>query len=101
MEQAVRFERGPEVAERPVPRDVEDQIVAKTALGEIFSRVVDDLVGPERTEHAQLARHIYRGDVRAVGLGDLQSERSDASLSFSSARSKRAVSSALCFMRDS
>ena len=44
-------ERAPAFAPRAVRRDVEHDVVALTALGEVLLRVVDDAIGSDRSEH--------------------------------------------------
>lgn len=48
------------------PRDIEDEVVALAALGEILVRVVDDLVDTDRPEHLELPGGIHPGHICAV-----------------------------------
>src|SRR3989442_5787733 len=51
---------------------VEDDVVGLAVLGEVFPRVVDDPVGPERSYELEVLRAAHRGDVGAEILGQLQ-----------------------------
>jgi len=44
---SVRFERAPASGEWVVSRDIEDEIVTNTTLGEVLLGVIDDLICPE------------------------------------------------------
>src|SRR6266508_2591559 len=43
------------------PGDVDDDVMALAALGEILARVVNDAVRADRQEHVELPGSIYRG----------------------------------------
>ena len=75
---AGRGEGAPRRGEGMVARDVDDDVVALGALGEVVLGVVDDVVGADRSDHLELARRIHAGHVRAVGLGELDGEDADA-----------------------
>src|SRR6266540_5289178 len=45
-----------EIRPRPVTRDVEHQVVALPAQGEVLTGVVDDVVGSERSGHVDVPR---------------------------------------------
>ena len=57
---------------------VEDQVVALLAFGEIFFRVVDDVIGAERARHLHVSRADDRCDLSVERLRDLERECSDA-----------------------
>src|SRR5918993_954568 len=57
-----------------VTGDIEDQVVALIALGEVLFGVIDDVVCAERTDHLQFLRVVYTGHLRSVGFGDLYGE---------------------------
>ena len=59
-----------------VPGDVEDDVVALAASGEVFLRVVDDPVCADRPDHVELPGGIHACDVRSVRLRELHRERS-------------------------
>src|SRR5215211_3670009 len=64
-------EGAPQVCQRRVPADVEDQVVALIALGEILARVVDDVIGADGSDHLHLRGAAHAGYVCAERLGDL------------------------------
>ena len=57
-----------------VPRDVEDEVVALAAPGEVLLRVVDDPVRADRPEHVELPGAVHGGHVRSVRLGELHGD---------------------------
>ena len=69
-------ERAPTIRERVVPGNVDDQVVALGAAGEIRLRVVDHVVCADRADQLQLLRAVHARHVRAVRLRELESERS-------------------------
>src|SRR6185437_13170733 len=56
---------------RVVEHVVEDDIETLAAPGEVFSRVVDDMVGPERPDQLDAARPAHGGDLGAQHPGQL------------------------------
>ena len=64
-------EGAPEACQRGVPADVEDQVVALIALGEVLARVVDDVIRTDGSDHLHLRGAAHAGYVRAERLGDL------------------------------
>ena len=64
--------------QRPVAADVEDDVVALPAAGEVLAGVVDDVVGAEGADQVHLRRAAHAGDLGAERLGDLHGERADA-----------------------
>src|ERR671910_880801 len=69
-EGSLRNQDATEARQRRVPPDVQDQIVAPLALGEILPRVVDDSIRPDRANHLRLRAAAHACDVRAERLGD-------------------------------
>src|SRR5215212_8912107 len=61
-----------------VPADVQDQVIAPLALGEVLARVVDDMIRPDRANHLHLLGAANSGDVRAERLGDLHGKGANA-----------------------
>ena len=57
---------------------IEDQVVALLALGEVFFRVVDDVIGAERPRHLHVARAAHGCDFGVERLRDLHRECPDA-----------------------
>src|SRR2546425_12014074 len=58
---------------------VEDEVVAVPVLGEVLTRVIDDVVGADRAHHLHVLRAAYAGHLGAERFGDLDGERPDAS----------------------
>src|SRR5881409_3141552 len=58
---------------------VEDHVVTLVALREIFFRVIDDVIGADRSDKIDIARAANRRNLRAKKFGDLNGERSDTS----------------------
>ena len=71
-------QRPPARPERPASGDIEYQVVALPAPGEILLAVVDDLSGPDRPDQVRVPRTADPGDRRAERPGDLHGERADA-----------------------
>src|ERR1700730_8020916 len=61
-----------------VPHVVEDEIVARAALGEVPLCVVDEMVSADGADLVQVPRAAYGGYFGAERLGDLHRERSEA-----------------------
>ncbi|RIH75673.1 hypothetical protein Mterra_03957 [Calidithermus terrae] len=74
----LRAERGPVLRKRAVSRDVEDQVVAPAALGEVLLGVVNDVVRPEGARQVHFLRTAHRRHPCAERLGDLHRERPHA-----------------------
>src|SRR5215208_5301744 len=68
-----RSEGPPEACQRRVPADVQDQIVALIALGEVLAGVVDDVIRTDGSDHLHLRGAAHAGDVRAERFGYLHS----------------------------
>src|SRR4029450_5596918 len=66
--------RAPDVRPRMVPGDVQDDVVALAAPGEVLPRVVEAPVRADRPEHVELPGGIHAGHVRSVHLGELHRE---------------------------
>src|SRR5919202_2757554 len=64
-EGSLRREGAPEARQRRVPAEVEDQVIAPLALGEVLARVVDDMIRPDRANHLHLLGTANSGNVRA------------------------------------
>jgi hypothetical protein len=62
-----------------IPGGVENEVVTPPAPGEIFSRVIDDMIRADRPDHVHIPRAAHAGYVCAERLRDLDSERADAS----------------------
>src|SRR5215211_5630567 len=71
MTRVPREARAPEACQRRVPADVEDQIVALLALGEVLVPIVDDVIGTDGSDHLHLLRAANACYVRTERLGDL------------------------------
>src|SRR5664279_1723186 len=67
--------RASEPTQRMVEHVVEDDVVPLIALGEVFLRVVDDVVGADRSDQGHLGGAAHAGHFRAERLGDLHGER--------------------------
>ena len=65
-------------AERRVAGDVEDQVVAAGAVGEVVTGVVDDVVGTEGAHQVELRGAAHAGDLRPERLGQLHGVAADA-----------------------
>ena len=61
-----------------VAADVEDDVVAVLAVGEVLARVVDDVVGAEGADQVHLRGAAHAGDLGAERLGDLHGEAAHA-----------------------
>jgi hypothetical protein len=48
-------------------------------VSEVLARVVDHVIGADRSDQVRLGRAAHAGDLGAEGLGDLHGERADAS----------------------
>jgi hypothetical protein len=59
-------ERAPEPRNGRVPADVEDQVVAPGAVGEVLPGLVDDVVGAERAHLVQLLSAGDSGALRSA-----------------------------------
>src|SRR5207248_1131745 len=66
--------RAPQVRQGAVPRDVEDEVVAAAALGEVLLGVINDVVGAERPHQLGLRGAADTGHLRTVGLCELHGE---------------------------
>jgi hypothetical protein len=75
---SVAGEDAPEAPQGRVSADVEDQVVALLAFGEVLARVVDDVIDPERPDHLRLLGAANACYVRAERPGDLHRKGSDA-----------------------
>ncbi len=71
-------QRGPELRQRTASGRVQDQVEASPAGGEVLARVIDDVVGADRSDQVQLRRAAHAGDLGAERLRDLHGERADA-----------------------
>ena len=72
----VRGQRASDVPPTMVPGDVEDDVVALVASGEVLLRVVDDPVGADRPDRVELPGSVHARHVRPVRLRELHRERS-------------------------
>ena len=61
-----------------VAADVEDQVVALAAVGEVLPGVIDDLIGADRADKIDLCGAGHAGDLGAEGLGQLHGVGADA-----------------------
>ena len=50
---------------------IKNEVVALPARGEILARVIDDMIGPDRSHHLHVRRTAYAGNVGAECFGDL------------------------------
>ena len=67
--------QGPAVlGEGVVAGHVEDQVPPLAGAGVVLAGVVDDPVRAQRAQERELARVVDAGDVRAVGLGELDGD---------------------------
>ena len=78
-ESRLRVEHALALRPRPAPGDVEHQVVALVAPGEVLLGVVDDVVGAERSDEIDVPRAAHAGHLRSECLGDLHGERAHAS----------------------
>ena len=62
-----------------VPNEVEDQIVTLISLGKIFFRVINHVVGADRSDKIDIARAAHAGHFGAERFRDLHGERAYAS----------------------
>jgi len=67
-------ERAPEMAQPGVAADVEDDVEAGSAVGEVRARVVQQVVSAQAADLVQLARAGRAGDLGAERLRDLHRE---------------------------
>src|SRR5215211_1607413 len=74
----LRLEHPPALPPRSAPRDVEQQVVAPVAPGEVLTRVVDDVIGAERSREVDVPRAAHAGHLRSERPGDLHGERAHA-----------------------
>src|SRR3712207_6117538 len=58
---------------------IEDEIVPMFALGKVLPRVVNDMVRADRPDHVHVSRAAHACYLSSERLGNLHSERSDAS----------------------
>jgi hypothetical protein len=58
---------------------VQDRVVPGTGLGEVLTRIVDDVISTDGRDHLDVARAAYRGHLGTERLGDLHRERPYAS----------------------
>ena len=72
-------ERSPEPRRAAVAADVEDQVIALAAVGEVLPGVVDDLVGADRADQAGFRGAGHPSDLGAEGFGELHGVGTDAS----------------------
>src|SRR5688572_11033110 len=77
-EDSVRFHDAPAVAERPGSADVEDDVPAVAAAGEVFGVVINDFVSTEGADDVGAPGTRHGSDVRAEPLRDLHGECPDA-----------------------
>jgi hypothetical protein len=61
-----------------VRNEIENQVVASSAPGEILLRMINDPIGPEGSDHFHISGTAHAGHVCAERLGDLHGERSYA-----------------------
>ena len=64
-------EGAPEACQRRVPADVQDQVVALIALGEVLAGVVDDVIRTDGSDHLHLLGAAHAGNAGAERLGYL------------------------------
>src|SRR4051812_698928 len=57
---------------------IEKQIVVLLSLREIFFRIIDYAIGPDRSHHFRILVAADGGDFRAEGLRDLHGKRPDS-----------------------
>ena len=55
----------PQRKQRVIADIVQDQVITLAALGEIFLRVVNDVIRPDGADQVQVSRAAYAGDLRA------------------------------------
>jgi hypothetical protein len=67
-------ERAPEVGQRAVPADVDDDVVVPRPIVDVGAGVVDDVVGADFSDDAHLRRASHAGDAGPECLGDLDGE---------------------------
>src|SRR5262249_33779608 len=78
-ERARRRERSPKLRYRTPARGVDDEIPGPRSVREILPRVVDHVVGADRTDQIRLRGSADPRDPRAERLRDLVGERADTS----------------------
>src|SRR4029077_18333285 len=61
---AIGIQDPPAFGERMVPDKVINQIVSLIGLGEIFFRVVDHVICPDRADHLEISRATHAGHLR-------------------------------------
>src|SRR6266404_4840473 len=64
---------------RMVIDQVVDYVVTLIALGEVLFRIIDYVIGADRSDQVQVFRAADAGYLRAKSLGDLDGKCSDAS----------------------
>src|SRR5208337_4661937 len=62
-----------------VPNAVEDQVITLPTFGEILLGVINDVICADGSDHLDIPRTAYAGNLCAEPLGGLNSERTHAS----------------------
>ena len=62
---ATRSQNSPQRKQRVIADIVQDQVITLAALGEIFLRVINDVIRPDGADQVQVSRAAYTGDLRA------------------------------------
>jgi hypothetical protein len=75
---SVRGERAAQPGQRWVAGDVEDEVVAASAVGEVLAGVVDDVVGSQGPDQVCLAGAAHGGDLGTESLRELHGVASNA-----------------------
>ncbi len=69
-----RSENAAPFRKRTVIDEIVDHVVTLIALGEVLFRVINHVIGTERSDEVQVSRATYAGYFRAKSLGDLNGE---------------------------
>src|SRR5712692_8864448 len=62
-----------------IRHEVENQVVVLSTCREILSRIIDDVICADGSDHFNVPRTAHARNFRAERLGDLHSERTHAS----------------------
>src|SRR5205085_8389851 len=71
---SLRVKDAPESRQSLIAHIVDDQIVTLRTLGEIFLRVIDNVIGAEGSNQFHISPTAYAGHFSAERLGDLNGE---------------------------
>ncbi len=72
-------ERSYTAGKRTLAYHIKNNIIGLTVFGEIFLRVINDLVCPNRAQHVQFPRAVHGSHFSSEVLGKLYRKRTDTS----------------------